>query len=81
MPKPRRSARRPPRPPAKRPAFDNGLGRFAETWSEQDLAEFEEATRCFEVVDWEHWSEGVVDRGRKRGREVKRLLAPPSRLT
>ncbi len=64
MSKPRRSARRPPRPPAKRPAFDNGLGRFAGTWSEQDLAEFEEATRCFEVVNREHWCEGARPRPR-----------------
>jgi hypothetical protein len=31
--------------------YDNGLGRLAGTWTEQDLSDFEEATRCFEVID------------------------------
>lgn len=35
--------------------WDNGLGRFAGTWSEQDLADFEKATEAFERVDEEQW--------------------------
>ncbi len=35
---------------------DNGLARFAGTWSEQDLREFEAATACFEQIDPELWS-------------------------
>ncbi len=37
------------------PGYDNGLGRLAGTWSEQDLAGFEEATRCFEAIDADLW--------------------------
>ncbi len=35
--------------------FDNGLGRFAGTWSEDELREFEAATAQFEEVDPELW--------------------------
>jgi hypothetical protein len=35
---------------------DNGLGRFAGTWDEDDLAEFERNTALFEEVDPELWS-------------------------
>lgn len=34
---------------------DNGLGRFAGTWSEAELEEFERNTRLFESVDPELW--------------------------
>lgn len=37
------------------PRYDNGLGRLAGTWSEQDLSGFEEATRCFEAIDEDLW--------------------------
>jgi hypothetical protein len=37
------------------PGYDNGLGRLAGTWSEQDLSGFEEATRCFEAIDEDLW--------------------------
>src|SRR5262245_9637026 len=33
------------------PAYDNGLGALAGTWSQEESAEFEAATRCFEVID------------------------------
>ncbi len=33
----------------------NGLADLAGTWSEDELAEFEEATACTEEVDGEHW--------------------------
>jgi plasmid stability protein len=36
-------------------APDNGLGALAGTWSAEDLAEFEEATRCFETIDEDLW--------------------------
>jgi hypothetical protein len=36
-------------------AFDNGLGRFAGTWSAAELRAFDRATRAFEVVDKEMW--------------------------
>lgn len=34
---------------------DNGLGRFAGGWSEEEWREFEEATRPFERIDEELW--------------------------
>lgn len=34
---------------------DNGLGALAGTWRAEDLAEFEEATRCFEAIDEDLW--------------------------
>lgn len=34
---------------------DNGLGRLAGTWSDADLAEFDQATAAFETVDPEMW--------------------------
>jgi hypothetical protein len=34
----------------------NGLGELAGTWSDAELAEFEEATAVFEQVDEELWS-------------------------
>jgi Ran GTPase-activating protein (RanGAP) involved in mRNA processing and transport len=40
---------------ARRAFFDNGLGHLAGTWSPADLAEFEQATKAFEVVDAEMW--------------------------
>ena len=36
-------------------AYDNGLGRHAGTWSEEELASFEEATAAFGQVDEELW--------------------------
>lgn len=36
-------------------AYDNGLGALAGTWSEEDHAAFEEATKCFEVIDEDLW--------------------------
>ena len=38
------------------PAFDNGLAKYAGGWSDEDLAEFEAATECFEAIDPEMWS-------------------------
>lgn len=35
--------------------YDNGLGRLAGTWTEEQLREFEEATGCFEQIDAEIW--------------------------
>jgi len=37
-------------------AYDNGLGRLAGTWSDNELTRFEQATKCFEQVDAELWS-------------------------
>ena len=34
---------------------DNGLGKFAGTWTEDDLREFERAVGVFEQVDAEQW--------------------------
>ena len=34
---------------------DNGLGRFAGTWTADDLVEIERNTRMFETVDPELW--------------------------
>lgn len=36
-------------------AYDNGLAVLAGTWSAEDHAAFEHATRCFEAVDEELW--------------------------
>src|SRR5687767_3165098 len=36
-------------------APDNGLGALAGTWSAEEHAEFEEATRCFEAIDEDLW--------------------------
>ncbi len=33
----------------------NGLARFSGGWSEDDLQEFHQATRRFEVIDEEFW--------------------------
>lgn len=35
--------------------YDNGLGRFAGTWSAKEAAEFEKATAVFERIDDEQW--------------------------
>lgn len=35
--------------------YDNGLGRFAGTWSEGDVAELDAATEIFERIDEEAW--------------------------
>lgn len=35
--------------------FDNGLGRHAGTWSEEEFQAFEKATAVFEQVDEELW--------------------------
>ncbi len=35
--------------------YDNGLGRLAGTWSEAELAEFEQATAGFSQIDEELW--------------------------
>lgn len=35
--------------------FDNGLGRHAGTWSEEEFQAFERATAVFEQVDEELW--------------------------
>ena len=35
--------------------YDNGLGELAGSWSEDELADFEEATRIFETIDEELW--------------------------
>jgi len=37
------------------PPPSNGLGRYAGTWSADDLAEFERATACFEEIDEDLW--------------------------
>jgi hypothetical protein len=34
---------------------DNGLSRFAGTWSDKDLREFEKNTASFEQIDEDHW--------------------------
>jgi hypothetical protein len=31
--------------------FDNGIGRLAGTWTQRDLAEFEQDTKRFESID------------------------------
>jgi len=36
-------------------SFDNGLGKFAGTWSEEEFHEFEENTAHFEAIDMELW--------------------------
>lgn len=36
--------------------LDNGLGRFAGVWSQEDLDEFERAVADLEVIDREFWS-------------------------
>ena len=35
--------------------YDNGLGRLAGDWSEEDLREFESNTKMFEQIDEELW--------------------------
>jgi hypothetical protein len=35
--------------------YDNGLGVLAGTWSAEEHAEFEEATRCLEAIDEDLW--------------------------
>jgi hypothetical protein len=35
--------------------FDNGLARFANTWSKRDKEEFDRATAQFEAIDAELW--------------------------
>ncbi len=35
--------------------YDNGLGRLAGTWSDEDAAEFDKATEVFERIDEEDW--------------------------
>jgi hypothetical protein len=35
--------------------FDNGLGRFAGTWTQEEFEAFEKATEVFERIDEEHW--------------------------
>ena len=35
--------------------YDNGLGKFASTWTEQEFQDFERATAQFEQVDAEQW--------------------------
>ena len=35
--------------------FDNGLGRLAGSWTQEDLTRFEEATALFEQIDEELW--------------------------
>jgi hypothetical protein len=37
------------------PPAENGLGRFAGTWSDEELSEFEKNTSVFEAVDPELW--------------------------
>jgi hypothetical protein len=36
-------------------SYDNGLGRFAGSWSEEDMRLFEERTASFEQIDDELW--------------------------
>ena len=36
-------------------SYDNGLGRHAGDWSEEDLQEFEANTKMFQQVDEELW--------------------------
>lgn len=35
--------------------YDNGLSKFADTWSKAELAAFEKHTKVFEQIDRELW--------------------------
>lgn len=36
-------------------AYDNGLGKFAGGWTDEDLKEFEAGTANFETIDYGEW--------------------------